>query len=537
MKQFCKLMAVVALALLVATPAGALDFKFGAEYRVRFYDFVNAVDGSVAGTSRGTFSDGPNTNPGGVQLRIRPRFDVSDDNGNMTATLRLEIGDIEWGNGGGANGVANGTTITNGNRVGNGSGGGLDGDGVNVETKWAYVDFASPAGIPLRWRAGLQPWYLPKGIIIDNDAAGLRAYGNASIVSYDLAWYRASGGQFETASPPSGGTGARVFCTTTTGGAIVQASSTGACPAGTTPTPGQGTYASQNQTLNTTDNNLDYLQGKVDFAIAKWLNPGLYYVYGRNAATINAAVASQQFLGVTVNGDAGILKYDLDFVYGQANGGNNGDFVTNAAGTTLQRQNVRGWMIDAGVHIPVGPVLIHAVGSYATGDKQDGGASEAFPYISPSWNGAGGLYEIPGSGGVFDVITMTQDAPTGLWMVGAGAEYRPVKALWLRFMYGFVGFSNPSANCAFNRSATATGAACYGPSYRGTGWNQTATSVNNVRQGVGGLAGKSTMGNDFELRADYDLWTNFKVQGMMGWMVPTAGDTTSKYVLQLYYNF
>ena len=41
MRQFSKLMAVVALALLVATPAMALDFKFGAEYRVRFYDMVN----------------------------------------------------------------------------------------------------------------------------------------------------------------------------------------------------------------------------------------------------------------------------------------------------------------------------------------------------------------------------------------------------------------------------------------------------------------------------------------------------------------
>ena len=113
MRQYFKLMAVVALALLVATPAMALDFKFGAEYRVRFYDMVNQG-----------FNDGPGTNPGGVQLRVRPRFDVSDDNGNMTATLRLEIGDIEWGDGGGAMGVTNGVNFTPGSaRIGNGSGG------------------------------------------------------------------------------------------------------------------------------------------------------------------------------------------------------------------------------------------------------------------------------------------------------------------------------------------------------------------------------------------------------------------------------
>jgi hypothetical protein len=81
------------------------------------------------------------------------------------------------------------------------------------------------------------------------------------------------------------------------------------------------------------------------------------------------------------------------------------------------------------------------VGSYATGDDQDGGDSEALPYIAPSWNGAGGMYEIIGSGGVFDQVDVTQDYPAGLWMLGGGVEYRPVKALMLRGMYGFIGFT------------------------------------------------------------------------------------------------
>ncbi len=153
MRKFFKLMAVVALALLVATPAMALDFKFGAEYRVRFYDMVTiGFDGTKARV------DG---NPRGVQLRVRPRFDVSDDNGNMTATLRLEIGDIEWGNGGGANGVTNAPARTaqhpvrrQRNRVGNGAGGSIGADGVNVETKWALhglrLPVRRPASLPRR---------------------------------------------------------------------------------------------------------------------------------------------------------------------------------------------------------------------------------------------------------------------------------------------------------------------------------------------------------------------------------------------------
>jgi len=499
-------MAVVALALLVATPAMALDFKFGAEYRVRFYDMVNMG-----------FNDGPNTNPGGVQLRVRPRFDVSDDNGNMTATLRLEIGDIDFGNGGGAagttNGGANGTNNSSGARVGNGSGGALGADGINVETKWAYVDFASPMGIPLRWRAGLQPWYLPKGIIIDDDVAGLRAYGNYSMLSYDFGWYRTSGGPVTNGAcvtPPC----SNIAATTTANAGPVNAS-----PA---------VSSNQNQ-----DNNLDYYQAGATLNIAKWLNPGVYYIFGRNAATANAAVASQQFLGFTVTGDLGFLKYDMDWLMGQQNGGMTGNQL-QASGA---RQNVQGWMIDAGVHIPVGPVLIHAVGSYATGDKQNGGKSEAMPWISPSWNGAGGLYELIGSGGNYDATETSQDYPAGLWMLGAGLEYRPVKALWLRGMYGWAGWTTNSANCAFNRAATAAGTPCYGPSYQGNGWARTTTAAGSPSQGVGGLAGKSSFGQEISFRADYDLWTNFKIQGAAGWLIPSGGETVSEYVLQLYYNF
>ncbi len=496
MRKFFMVAAIGVLALLVASPASALDFKFGAEYRVRFYDYVGA-----------NFNDGPGSNPRGVQLRVRPRFDVSDDNGNMTATLRLEIGDVEWGNGGGAHGVANGTNVPAvGARTGNGAGGALGADGVNVETKWAYVDFASPFGMPLRWRAGLQPWYLPKGIIMDDDVAGLRAYGKASIVSYEAAWYRASGGV------PTNTTAVRI-------------------PAGT-----PGRVSPHNTTSNTLDDNADFYQAKVDFAIGPWLNPGVYYIYGDMRATNTVGIGGgaaqtepvqQHFLGLTVTGDFKFLKYDLDFVYGLQEGGNNGNFVSGG-----QRQDVKGWMVDGGVHIPIGPVLIHALGSYATGDKQNGGDSELMPYISPSWNGAGGQYEIFGAGGAFDVVDVTQDYPGGTWMLGAGIEYRPVKALWLQAMYGFIGFTETESNCAYNPTGVAR--ACYGPVYTGKGFVANAATPG---QGVGGLAGESTFGHEFKLRADWDLWTNFKLQGNAGWLIPTEGTTVHEYIVQLLYSF
>jgi hypothetical protein len=529
MRKFLMLAAVVGLALLVASPAMALDFKFGAEYRVRFYDGTNV-----------TFnSDAANTSPRGVQIRVRPRFDVTDDNGNMTATLRLEIGDVEFGNGGGAHGVVAGGSAGNtsyqsvtagSNRVGNGSGGSLGDDGVNVETKWAYVDFASPFGIPLRWRAGLQPWYTPKGIIIDDDIAGVRAYGKAGIVSYEVGWYRGSGGTSANAATST-------VCKDNATG-VLSAPLTGTtCAAGTTAVStsvfgiqGANNPGTTNSTgpLNNTDNNLDYYQAKVDFAIAPWLNPGLYYIYGDQRASTanNSEPVKDHFLGFTVTGNANILTYDLDFVYGYAKGGPNGTYLENSGGS---QASVRGWVVDGGVHIPVGPLLVHFVGSYATGDKQNGGRSEAMPWISPGWNGAGGLYEIVGNGGIFDAVEWTQDFPGGLWMLGGGVEYRPVKALWLKAMYGFIGFSGKRANCAYTNGIAATTSNCFGAAYTGKGYDPAT--------GQGGIAGKSYLGQELSLRADYDLWTNFKIQSEVGWLFPSKGTVGGEYVLQLLYNF
>src|SRR5574341_412150 len=118
MRKFLLMVAVGALVLTVAAPAMALDFKFGAEYRVRF---TTTVHGSSA---TNLLQNVAGSNPRSGQLRVRPIFDTSDDNGNITARLRLEIGDVEFGNGGGASSETNGVSLSSGSgRVGNGAGG------------------------------------------------------------------------------------------------------------------------------------------------------------------------------------------------------------------------------------------------------------------------------------------------------------------------------------------------------------------------------------------------------------------------------
>ncbi len=477
MRKFLWVVAVGTLVLALAVPAMALDFKFGSEYRVRFYTAVGL-----------NFVDTSGSNPRGAQIRIRPLFDVKDDNGNIQGLLRLEIGDIEFGNGGGAtgaptnaggaSGVGSGTA-----RVGNGAGGALGNDGVNVETKWAWIDAAFPFGVPLRVRAGLQPWYLPKGILMDDDVAGVRFYGSAKPVSYDLGWYRLNGGpNLNPGTPPAGSSGATA-------------------------------------TSNTFDNNYDFYTARVDVAIAEAFNPGIYYIYGRNASTGVTAgggsPADSNYLGFTATGKIDTVSYDFDFVWGSAECGPAGTYPSVAACQVGAGDSVKGYMLDASVHVPIGPVTLNLAGSIASGDKRDGGDSEAFPSISPSWNGPGGLLQIIGSGGLFDAVEYTQDAPTNLWVVALTADYRPVKELLLTAGAGWAGFVETKGNCA---TVTIPATACAGPSYAK-------------------LAGHSTLGLEVFLVSQWDIWTGFKLQGEIGFLVPPAGVTAQEYVLQMLYNF
>ena len=534
MRKFLWMVAVGGLVLALAAPVMALDFKFGGEYRMRF----TAAD-NVGGNNGGNPSDmfdhnSPNRNLRSFQLRVRPRFDVSDDNGNVQATLRLEIGDVEFGNGGGAQGVTNGTNaVPSGARVGNGAGGMMGNDGVNVETKWAYLDFAIP-NFPLRIRTGLQPWYLPKGIIIDDDTIGIRAYGTYAPITYEFAWYRETCGPLATTSAGSASfpssSAARANC-------IGGAAYTNPYPSTAVPnlnggTTGPGTTFSAPSGVAglTTNNTFDWYQIKVDAAIAKWLNPGFYAIYGQNKSTSfgNFTPAANWYLGVTATGQVGIVSYDFDFLWGNAEGGPAGTNVGNngVLASTTGFVKMEGFMFDAGVHVPVGPLTFSVVGSYASGDsRKSGGNSNAMPYISPSWNGAGGIFELIGSGGNFDQLDNNQDYPANLWMIGGAVEYRPVKALWLRLVGGYAGFSHKVGNCALVvLNSAGQNTACFGSGY---------TQLAAYHDG----AGTAQMGTEVSFRADYDLWTGLKIQGAAGVLIPKAGVTATELVMQFLYAF
>jgi hypothetical protein len=481
MRKFLIVAAVAGLVLAVAAPAMALDFKFGSEYRVRFFAY-NGINSADVPQTAFNYDDrraaGNISNPRGVQIRIRPRFDASDDNGNIRATLRLEVGDVTWGAGGGAGSGSGavqglgsfGTGTANTARIGPGTGGSLGNDGVNVETKWAYIDFAMPWGWPARVRAGIQDWFLPKGMILDDDATGVKIYGSIKPISYELWWLRAFDGTTHK------------------------------------------------------DDNADIYGVKVDLALAPWLNPGLYVLYGENKANAPTAPVTSRhlanyFFGLTATGKAGILSYDADFVYGISDGGPDGRSCTAA-----NCFEWKGWTLDGHVGFPIGPLGINLAGMISSGDGRDGGTIEAFPWISPSYNGPGGGAEVFWSGGAFDVNDF-QDAPTNTWSLGGWVTYAPVKALSLKAHYFYIGMQRKAGNACAGQVAVGTVTAAVPSGAAGFGYCK--------------LAGRSSIGSEIGLLATYTVWTGFRVQGFMGWVIPTAraADPAAEYILQLYYNF
>jgi len=581
MRRILWMAAVAVLVLAMAEPAMAFTFTFGGLARTRFYDHTGI------GFDRNT-TENPGNNIKGADLLFRARFDASDDNGNVLSVLRLRIGKIVFGGGGGTENpvqfaapagpntqqnniaLASATftapatltttqTITGvGDRLGPSAGGGLGTRGTNIETEWAYLDFALPFNIPLRIRSGLQPWYTPKGLITDDNVAGVRMYGTVAPVTYELDWFRLDSGLNQ---------GSSAWISSAIG-------------------------VSGRYRVDTGDNNYDVYGARVDFAIAPPWNTGIYAYFGDNRINCAGTVATTNFqsstaptitpantapcptparergnyyLGWTNTGKIGIVTWDFDFVYGNAVGGSTGNFVAGTINTStngnnnLQPIRVSGFVIDTGIHFPIGPVRLHFGGSYATGDDQSG-LSPAYPGgYSPSWKGPLGATEFIGDGGSsgFDVLTSTQSTPTNLWTIGAVGEYNPVKALTLKMVLAFAGFSNKKGNCGYDANGTlgSNSFGCYGPIYYGKGFTPTGptltqsngpgtndgvpngSSSTSFAQGTGGLAGSSTLGTEIDLIMYWNVWTNFNINAMMGWFVPTKGDLAGKYMLNFVYSF
>ena len=151
-----------------ALPAMGVDFEFHGDLNNRFLIYTNHQDW-LNNEQDGILED-DTIEAYYAELKYRLWTEAADDDGNVKGVYAIEIGGI---------------------RFGEGADGDFSGDGVDVETRWAYLDMQTP-GVErkMRWRMGLQPWKVNE-FFWQETATGLTVYGDASsMLNYQLAWIR-----------------------------------------------------------------------------------------------------------------------------------------------------------------------------------------------------------------------------------------------------------------------------------------------------------------------------------------------------------
>jgi hypothetical protein len=170
-----KLGFVIGLMLVIgfAAEAVAVEFEFHGDMNNRFLVYTNRNDW-LQNEQQGQIGD-KTVNATYGELKYRYWFEASDDDGDVKGVYAIEIGGVRWGREG----------------SGKAQGGSYSGDGVNVETRWAYLDFQTP-GVEkkLRWRMGLQPWTI-NSFLWEETASGLNLSGTANdLIDFQAAWIR-----------------------------------------------------------------------------------------------------------------------------------------------------------------------------------------------------------------------------------------------------------------------------------------------------------------------------------------------------------
>ncbi|MFO7831374.1 MAG: hypothetical protein R6V18_05260 [Desulfuromonadaceae bacterium] len=154
--------------LALATPALAVDFSFHGDLKHEFRINSNQ-SGFTGGKEFGSklsqnqtsiYDDDVNETFGLIKYRMWT--EAASDNGAVKGVYAIEVGGIHFGD--------------------DGKGGAFSGDEVNIETRWAYTDFALGGG---RMKVGLQPVKINK-FFWNETATGI----NYKKGDFEAAWYR-----------------------------------------------------------------------------------------------------------------------------------------------------------------------------------------------------------------------------------------------------------------------------------------------------------------------------------------------------------
>ncbi len=307
----------------------AFTVTFSGEMRVHGILFDNLTDFTDT-------EEGPQFKDSNAHFFQRWRLwtTVQSADRKAKAVWALEVGDIVWGTGGGASGTEFGGTTT---RIGPGAGGQLGADGVNVETKNAFVQFDIPFIPNANLLLGLHNIVFlssPFGAFLDDDAAGIQFNWKMDPVDLQI-WYA---------------------------------------------------KADENNRQDADDN--DFYAARLGVRVMKDLRvtvEGLVMnqqCFARRApvppattgACVKADFADTYWVGGTASAKIGTVQLDGTVVYGQRQ-------LFSAARNRVIEES--GWGLQLTGQAPIGPVQTWVNGWYTTGDDNRIPGSKASKFRAP----------------------------------------------------------------------------------------------------------------------------------------------------------
>ncbi len=161
----------------LAGSAMAVDFAFHGDLNNRFNVYTNHAEFLVGDhfAKGGAINADDTVDDSWAEIKYRLWTEVSSDNNNVKGVYAVEIGGLEFGKSG---------------SVGKSVGGSYSGDGVNIETRWAYLDMQIPGvSDKMRLKTGLQPFNLNK-YFWKETVMGMNLDGQSGDFGYVVGWER-----------------------------------------------------------------------------------------------------------------------------------------------------------------------------------------------------------------------------------------------------------------------------------------------------------------------------------------------------------
>jgi hypothetical protein len=186
----------VLLTIGVGGSAFAVQFSFKGDLNNRANVYTNQARLFAASESIGTLATpGEVLSPQPIpetwaEVKYRLQAEITSDDKVVRGVYAMEIGSVRFGFDIRPIAPPPGSPPAPGS-TGKNAGGGYSGDGVNVETRFAYIDVGIPTPEPRNFRAtfGLQPVSVNR-FLWQETAMGINLKGDVGPAGLTLAWYR-----------------------------------------------------------------------------------------------------------------------------------------------------------------------------------------------------------------------------------------------------------------------------------------------------------------------------------------------------------